>query len=815
MKPIVVVIAFFGLVGLGWIGSQFVNKTGSIELHSKVSNTDQIESYEKAQGVFDARCVSCHSCYTAPCQLKLSSHEGILRGLHPSLVVYNNKRIKSEKQLTRLGIDAETTAQWKNNHGFRSILEKDDQGTTVLEEVLSAPRLTAHQLKDLPPSEFSHQCLKNDSPPHPMPYGLAPIKDWEKNILKNWLQKDRLPIEEVKAHYTLPQTLMDAKKDWENYFNRRGKKQQLIARYIYEHLFLAHVYLEENSTQFFELYRSSSACENPSVIPSRRPYDDPGGSFYYCLRPVQSTIVHKNHITYPLTAQKRKRLETLFETNKFGSWEVSTLPSYDIKTSSNPFITFQDIPADARYQYLLDNAQYFVRTFIRGPVCKGPSALNVIHEQFYVMFVNPKSYSGKLDAFIMKNQKLLDQPAMFGSDIDINSVFKNKIPHIPEAAGISKVMFGTSNFAKAFSIFTGFRKPKKGLSRNRMDYRKKRYQFFKDHRPKGYSFDDIWDGGEDKNDNALLTVVRHFDSAFVAKGPLGPMPSSLWLIDFPLLESIYYDLVAGFDVYGDLTHQAATRYYKSSLRVDGEEHFLYLVPKDARDDMKHYLYRNGRRGSFNIRRITLNWYPMSLISHEETPEYIIPSHLNKEDFSRKEQAKIREIVFNAIYENRFASTYGNLGERQTSAHFAAINGKRRKKNKFVYFLRDVSFIKHKNDFYTLIKNKEHFNVTWHNAEALRRDYDNDIIFAQKGFFGSYPNYFYDISKLASPKEFADRLAAIVTEDEFQKFEREFGIAGTDPRFWDIYDFFTKRFKETDPREAGIFDLNRYGLGREF
>ncbi|WP_346657193.1 fatty acid cis/trans isomerase [Pseudomonas sp. SWRI154] len=32
------------------------------------------------------------------------------------------------------------------------------------------------------------------------------------------------------------------------------------------------------------------------------------------------------------------------------------------------------MPAQARYQFMLDNAENFVRTFIRGPVCRGQIA---------------------------------------------------------------------------------------------------------------------------------------------------------------------------------------------------------------------------------------------------------------------------------------------------------------------------------------------------------------------------------------------------------------------------------------------------------
>ena len=58
-------------------------------------------------------------------------------------------------------------------------------------------------------------------------------------------------------------------------------------------------------------------------------------------------------------------------------------------TGANPFLVYQQIPPTARYRFLLDNSEYLLRTFIRGPVCKGQVALNVIHDHFWVMFLDP------------------------------------------------------------------------------------------------------------------------------------------------------------------------------------------------------------------------------------------------------------------------------------------------------------------------------------------------------------------------------------------------------------------------------------------
>ena len=91
------------------------------------------------------------------------------------------------------------------------------------------------------------------------------------------------------------------------------------------------------------------------------------------------------------------------------------------------------------------------------------------------------------------------------------------------------------------------------------------------------TLDMIWDGGG-VNQNAALTVFRHFDSATVVKGLVGEDPKTAWVIDYPLLERIHYLLVAGYDVYGNAGLQLFSRLYMDFLRIGGEFNFLYFLP---------------------------------------------------------------------------------------------------------------------------------------------------------------------------------------------------------------------------------------------
>lgn len=76
---------------------------------------DPILLGERVKPVLDQRCVVCHGCVDAPCQLKLSTYEGITRGANRQRV-YDGARLLGAPP-TRLFIDAQTTSEWRTK-GF-------------------------------------------------------------------------------------------------------------------------------------------------------------------------------------------------------------------------------------------------------------------------------------------------------------------------------------------------------------------------------------------------------------------------------------------------------------------------------------------------------------------------------------------------------------------------------------------------------------------------------------------------------------------------------------------------------------------------
>ena len=110
-----------------------------IELNKSVSSTStpvkkapykpvssqRVSYWDDVKPILDRRCVVCHGCYDAPCQLKLSSPEGIDRGFSSEQV---NAIRFFEVDPTRLFIDGKNTHDWRSKKKpFSPVLNERDQ----------------------------------------------------------------------------------------------------------------------------------------------------------------------------------------------------------------------------------------------------------------------------------------------------------------------------------------------------------------------------------------------------------------------------------------------------------------------------------------------------------------------------------------------------------------------------------------------------------------------------------------------------------------------------------------------------------------
>ncbi|EKD36084.1 MAG: hypothetical protein ACD_75C01645G0001, partial [uncultured bacterium] len=367
----------------------------------------------------------CHSCYNSPCQLKLSSYEGLARGASQK-AVYNATRLHTMEP-TRLFMDAQSVPEWRQK-GFHSVSENSagcNQNDSLMMQLLDQKRRISMsdgdkfypEADDLTCAESREElgAYLEKHPNRGMPFGFPPLAKDEFETIAGWLMQgaegptpeQQAKLEEVAAPIRGKIT------KWEAFLNRDDEKHAMTARYLYEHLFLAHIKFDTPENEFYELVRSRTPPgQEIQVIATVRPYDDPKEQkFYYRFRKIHSTIVHKTHMVFDLSDARYQRIQELFITP---DW---LLPphriGYDANIAGNPFKVFEQIPPKARYQFLLDNIHYIIMTFIRGPVCKGQIALNVVQDQFWLLFLDPDyDLSVQDPGFLRTYGDLLEMPAM-------------------------------------------------------------------------------------------------------------------------------------------------------------------------------------------------------------------------------------------------------------------------------------------------------------------------------------------------------------------------------------------------------------------
>src|SRR5688572_30089374 len=83
-----------------------------------------IDYLTQVKPILNRRCVVCHACYDSPCQVKLTSYEGLERG-GSKQNVYDTERV-IEAPPARLYVDAQSAEEWRRK-GFHPVLNERAQ----------------------------------------------------------------------------------------------------------------------------------------------------------------------------------------------------------------------------------------------------------------------------------------------------------------------------------------------------------------------------------------------------------------------------------------------------------------------------------------------------------------------------------------------------------------------------------------------------------------------------------------------------------------------------------------------------------------
>ncbi len=335
------------------------------------------------------------------------------------------------------------------------------------------------------------------------------------------------------------------------------------------------------------------------------------------------------------------------------------------------------------------------------------------------------------------------------------------------------------------------------------DLRQKVYSRFQ---PQGTGISDIWNN----NPNAFLSIFRHGDSASVRHGLLGAPPRTLWMMDYPLLEQTYYELVVNFDVFGTTSHQAQTRLYFDLIRYAAETNFLRLMPADQRSSILDSWYLDSGKI-----KLWLDYPPIAtsipaadsqntlnpILGFEERLLRSKPSWTGSDPINRCTHffgcAQAGVPLWQAHAERAFSGLIPN-----TAATLPVI-----------LRLPEATLIRvhtanGQQMFYSMLRNRAHTNVAFILGEDWRYEPQLDNISIEPGLLTSYPNFAFDVPA-HDINRFVHDLGHVRTDQEWEQLIQHWGVRRSSDRFWPTLDHLIDFMNNTEPRESAIPDINRY------
>ncbi|MBF0314211.1 MAG: fatty acid cis/trans isomerase [Oligoflexia bacterium] len=750
---------------------------------------------DRVQPLLAKRCVVCHSCTNGPCQLNMTSYKAIERGIHKidpyGLTV-------SEKVDTRIA-NNRTIEHWRSV-GFEPILPGDESGLAPEESILyrnlirgqtntyQNPAFQEQEIRRMGMAHESsiYECSATPKeyalyeakyPQGGMPCGLPALPADEFKILVDWVKSGGLgPSKMAQEEASNPQLSGVSKENpveviraWDEFLNG-SLESQLVARYLFEHLFLGNIHFEENPGEFYRLVRSSTPYPYPiQQIATETVQDAPPteGRVYYRMQKIDRVIEAKTHIVWRLSRKSLEHWKEVF-LQKW-PWKIASLPGYE---SKNPFAVFEPIPTKARAQFMRENFRLLRLSIGKGPVCFEQVSTYALDSYIFMMMLKPEA-----DPTVMNPKLGLKS---------WNNFFTREYQWRGMFLGDNR--FGEVAFKNAFE---------RELRRLR---------------PHGLSIDDIWDGEDGKKDPNALVVGRRFQRSVefdtAETKNLTGMPNSVALATYATSERYHYNILATYKYWGNLIHKHDTWEFSMYLRTEEEDLYISLLPDQAyRDEVRARLtspmgrryfnldhdYAQGRpantKESYNedmLLRAILKKFGPTIVGPEDTlnnwpntnlPQKILPAITNIEEW---EQGLRAITAKSGIYPRYFPNiAYVRIG---------GANG----------------------ELYSLTTQRAYSPHKLSLFEKSSRRPDDDVIHAYHGLMGIAPELFFDLS-FENASSFLKELQAVHDPESSAAFFSKYKIARNSPKFWSFADWLHAWQEKNMPIEGGILEFRFYDL----
>lgn len=720
------------------------------------------EYLDKVQPVLAQRCVTCHGCATAGCQLKLTAFEGVARGATKHNL-FAPALFSLPTGPTRLK-DATTVEQWREKK-FYSVT--DGGRDSIMYRLLQHGAAENGESFDLAnpfnlykdkAENYLFEALDTKSALEKrlastgvgMPFGLPSLPSAESSILMKWIEQGaKGPSPEAQA---ILETARDPErvKAWEDFLNQESPKARLASRYLFEHMYFGKIHLDDSTSgkgDLFEIVRAKNRTGSVQEIVTDRVLDDPHGPFFYRLKKHTQIVSQKDNIVFHLTDAKRKHYdELLFKS----AWDAGP-PSY---ASSNPFQYFEKIPGTIRSRFMLEHSAEIIDSMVKNDVCTGSNATYAIRDRFSIWWLKPESDPSALDPQLGTSGYPAD-PENRVTDLFFENSFE---------AAMKKV------------------------------------------KPNGFSVEDLWDGDKTQK-NAWVTVLRHGKNASSHVGVMAQFPETMWVLSYANFERLYYDLVVDFRAWENAAHKLGTWRTMSAIRANAEDTFLLFMPESRRNDIRK-AWTPG-----------LASFTESAMKGEGIPSGVPNLDPNRpvEDLVSKVRAYFGDKIVAKDVLNpdpMHAEPAPVPGSITTEANVdTALYSLTAARGGFSAALPNVTWVTIKNGdqsyLYSIIANR----IYWSNSRVIANSFPSvnrrpelDSLSIVRGHIGSFPELFLNIPI----NEVAEvvRLGNGSPQDRLQ-VRMKYEVRRNSAEFWKYLDAEHARTFKENPLESGIIDTSDY------
>jgi hypothetical protein len=747
---------------------------------------------DEVQPALAARCAVCHSCTNGPCQLNMTSYAALERGLS-STNPYKFGLFDS--MVTRVS-DNRPLSHWREK-GFRSVLpgpgvaptdsvffkalalgDNNRPGVTQDEGPLklSTTRALAQAHEDgayvCPATSAEFKNLEDKYPQGGMPWAL-PVDTDVQSVLEAWvLDGAPAPSAAATAALRAPTATAFSKGDpaemiakWEAFLGGDSPKEQLTARYIYEHGYSANIHFTENPGEFYRIVRSKTAAPAPidpifTDMPQEAP---PGytGRVYFRLAKIDRVIEGKVHVPWELSLADLAHLKEQFLAPE---WTVPALPGYSL----NPFETFLAIPEAIRARFMIENSRMIFAQFARGPICLIQAASYAVDEHFWILFVKPESDPSVL----VPRLGLPDYSTFFTKDGNVAS----GVPVLGDK-------YGEPTYRNAFE------------------------KTLRQLKPGGIGVQDIWTG-DGWNANSWLTVHRHQFSVDVhttLDRPITGLPKSVWLMTYANFERMYYNAVAQYKYWGNVKHQNDSFNWQIYTRSEAEDLWASLYPSQD--------YREELRDRFT--NFEGKVYNKLFTDYAEGRPSASPWIQSEDQMGRALIEAMAPVLGPSDRLNNWPDAglaTGVVAATKTPADFEA--GLRSLTNRaapFAGFLPNVVHVRIGGEhLYSLLVVRGFSNNKMAIAEGAARRRENDLMVAVPGFAAYEAHMFVDLS-FDQAAGFLTDLGAVKDKASWLAFDAKYKLARNSPKFWAFVDWLHGYMEQNIPVRAGLLELRVYDL----